>query len=195
MIDLVVPTVTGREADLTRCVESYQRHASVDLNVIVIRDEPTVGLAWLEGIDQSSAPYVHLCCDDLEQVSPTWAETCIEITDAGQIPCPVVRRPDGSLESCGGDMNRPDCLVSEMLEDRTEVDFTTVPFGSREQIDAISMTTGHYETDTYFSHKGRQLGWPTVVAHGFEVVHHRSDVGRLGPTHADHRAYEQAMNE
>ena len=44
-------------------------------------------------MEQSTAPYVHLTADDLEVTSPTWAGVCIETVDAGELPCPIVRRP------------------------------------------------------------------------------------------------------
>lgn len=193
-IDLIIPTVAGREDSLARCVDSYERNTAPGvLNVIVIRGRPTVGIAWQEGIEQSTASYVHLSCDDLEMVSPVWAGACVEVADSGRLPCPVVRRPDGSLESCGGDMRAPACLISQLQNDGTEVDFTTVPFGTREQVEAIGMHDGHYLTDTYFSHKGRNLGWPTVVTTGYEFIHHHSNVGRLSPNTADSRIYAEAM--
>ena len=79
MIDLIVPTVTGREATLERCLESYHRCTAKDvLTVIVIKDEETCGIAWKKGMALSKAPYVHLNCDDLQIRSETWAGVCCE---------------------------------------------------------------------------------------------------------------------
>ena len=55
------------------------------------------------------------------------------------------------------------------------------------------MHGGHYITDTYASHKGRQFGYETVVRYGYELVHHRSDVGRREPDAEDQRLYSEAM--
>lgn len=193
-IDVVIPTVVGREDSLARLVESYERHTAKGvLNFIVIHDEETCGIGWQEGIKLARAPHIHLSCDDLEITSPTWAGACMEATAKGLLPSPIVRRPDGSIESCGGDMGAPACLISEMQPDGTKVDFSPVPFGSREQVEAIGMHAGHYETDTYFSHKGRKLGWPTVVTHGYEFTHHHSNVKRRGVSPHDHRLYVEAM--
>ena len=195
MIDVVVPSVSGREDSLARAIESYQRHTHPDcLNIIVIRDEPTVGLAWNKGIEASTAPYIHLSCDDLEVTSSTWAGACVEVMDQGKLPCPVVSRPDGSLESCGGDMNVTACLISTVQPNGTEVDFSVVPFGSREQVEAIGMTEGHYLSDTYFSHKGRQLGYSTVIVSDYALTHHHSNVKRRPVTQEDHRLYHEALN-
>lgn len=194
MIDVVIPTVTGREDSLVRCIESYERNtASGVLNFIVVHDEPTCGLAWIKGMEASKAPYVHLTADDLEVTSPTWAGVCMETVDAGELPCPIVCRPDGSIESSGGDMNAPACLISELQPDSTPVDFTVLPFFSREQADAIGMIGAHYMTDVYASHRGRQLGYETVVRDGYELIHHRSNVHRLDPSAEDHRLYNEAL--
>lgn len=195
MIDLIIPTVAGREDSLARCIESYERNTAPSmLNVITVKDEPTCGEAWIKGLEQSTAPYVHLSCDDLEQTSRTWAGACVEATDYGKLPCPVVRRPDGTLESCGGDMSAPACLLSDLSGDGTEVDFTVSPFLSRAQVDAIGMIPVHYLSDVWVSYKGRELGYPTVVLHAFQLTHHHSNVKRIAPNIADRKVFDEALN-
>lgn len=194
MIDVVIPSVTGREDSLERLIDSYKRHTAEGvLSFIVIKDEATVGIGWQKGIDLSTAPYVALSCDDLEVTSSTWAGACCEAADEGYIACPVVHRPDGSLESCGGDMNSAACLISHMQPDRTLCDFSVVPFLSREMADRIGCHSGHYKTDTYISHKGRQLGWETMVRTDYVFTHHHSNVKRLSPSPNDDREYAEAM--
>ncbi len=194
MIDLIIPTIKGREDSLERCLASYKANtAKGTLNVIIIHNEPTVGHAWTKGIELSTAPYIALGGDDLEVMGPTWAGVCCETVDDGLLPCPVVWRPDGNLESCGGDMNAPSCLISEMQPDRTLTDFTVLPFMSREQADAIKMIPIHYGSDVWVSHRGRQLGYETVVRHGYELRHHQSQVGRLQAHPGEMQALEQAL--
>lgn len=194
MIDVVIPTVTGREESLERLLGSYEQNTAPGaLNFIIVTDEETCGTAWRKGMELSTAPYIHLSCDDLEVTSPTWAGVACETVDAGRLPCPVIRRPGGALESCGGDMAAPHCLIDHEQPDNTPCDFTVVPFLSREQANRIGMHDGHYQTDTYVSHKGRQLGYETVVRLGYEFTHHRSDVKRRGVTPDDQRLYDEAM--
>lgn len=196
MIDVVTATVSGREADLERWTDSLTANTAKDvLTFINVKDEETCGVAWLKGLELSNAPYVLLGCDDLEMTSPTWAGACVEATDRGHLPCPVIHRPNGSLESCGGDMNSPACLISEMQPEGTEVDFTPLPFMSREQVDRIGMIPAHYMTDVYVSHKGRQLGYPTKVVHGFQMTHYHSNVKRRTPTADDTRLYSEALTD
>jgi hypothetical protein len=104
MIDLIVPTIPGREASLERCLDSFERFSD-DLTAIVVKDAETCGAGWIEGLERSDAPYVALVADDLECRSAKWAEVCMSTVDQGLLPCPRVFTPDGSIESQGGDMN------------------------------------------------------------------------------------------
>lgn len=187
-IDVIVPTVEGREESLERCLASFP-----GLNHIVIRDEPTCGRAWIRGIKQSSADYLLLTCDDIEAVNDRWIEPCVEAVDDGYLPAPVIYRPDGSLESAGGDMNAQACLINHIQADWTPVDFTPMPFWSREQARKIRMLPNHYMTDVWVSHRGRQLGYETVLRHGYQLRHHHEMPGRRNVTREDHEIYGQAM--
>ncbi len=177
-IDLIVPTIPGREASLERCLGSFEVHTDHDLNEIVVKNSETCGAGWLEGLEQSEAPYVALVADDIECASPYWADVCMEAVEEGLLPCPRVWTPDGGIESQGGDMNAHGHILSRHTKDRTPVDFTTVPFASREQIDRIGMIATQYGCDVWVSHRGRQLGYETVLRHGYDLVHHQEQVGR-----------------
>src|SRR5688500_10079527 len=111
MLDVIVPTVKGREDSLARLFRSVERNTAIRPNFITVHDEETCGLAWIKGLELSTNPYVWLACDDLEVTSPLWAGACMETVDAGKLPCPFVKRPDGSIESCGGDMSVGGCLI------------------------------------------------------------------------------------
>lgn len=189
-IDIIVPTVQGREESLERCLASFPA-----LNHIVIKGKPTCGEAWIEGIRRSSADYLLLCADDIEAQDDGWIEPCVEAVDDGYLPAPIVYRPDGSVESAGGDMNAPACLIADIQPDWTPVDFTPMPFWSREQARKIRMIPSHYMTDVWVSHRGRQLGYETVLRHGYRLVHHHEMVGRIQPNHGDDRIYREAMWE
>lgn len=187
-IDLIVPTVPGREESLARCLASFP-----DTNHIVVRGQPTCGLAWQEGIKRSTAEYLMLCCDDIEADGDTWREACLETVDKGMLPAPVIRRPAGGLESAGGDMGAPGCLLTEIQPDWAPVDFTPLPFVSRRQIQRIGMVAGHYMTDVYLSHKGRQLGYETVLRTDFGLIHHHEMAGRKYPTADDRFLYSEGL--
>jgi hypothetical protein len=178
VIDIIVPTIPGREESLDRCLDSFERNTSVELNHRIISDSPTCGEGWMIGLEDSTAPYVLLVADDIECASENWAEVCMETTDEGLLPCPRVWTPDGSIESQGGDMNAYGHILARHRKDGSPTDFTTVPFMSREQADRIGGFGGQYGCDVYVSYRGRQLGYETVLRHGFDLVHHQHPVGR-----------------
>ena len=188
-VDLIVPTIAGREASLERCLDSFN-----GVNPIVVEDSPSCGEGWIEGLRRSSAPYVALVADDLECLDPGWAEVCIETVDRGELPCPRVWTPAGMIESQGGDMNALGHILARHVKDNTEVDFTTVPFCSREQIKAIGMIPTQYGCDTWVSYRGRQLGYRTVLRHGYDLVHYQEQVGRgAGMSQNDRDAQDVAI--
>lgn len=160
----------------------------------MVRDEATCGIAWQKGLALGNNPYVWYACDDLEVTSPTWAKAAIAVVDRGQIPCPLIHRPDGGIESCGGDMNAPACLITSKSDDGTVVDFTPSPFMSREMAEKIGMHDGHYMTDVYVSHKGRQLGYETVICKDFQLTHHHHMHKRRQPTAEDDSLYRAALD-
>jgi GT2 family glycosyltransferase len=188
MIDLIVPTIEGREASLERCLASFP-----GLNHIVVKGKPTCGEAWIEGIKRSGADYLLLCADDIEADPDCDLTACVEAVDDGYLPAPIVYCPDGSVESAGGDMNVPGCLLRDVQPDWTPVDFTPMPFLSRAQIRKIRMIPAHYMTDVFASHRGRRLGITTVLRKPYRLIHHHEMVGRRSPTAEDNRLYEEAL--
>jgi hypothetical protein len=131
----------------------------------------------MAGLEQAQCDYVHLTNDDIEVTNSNWAKACIEATDKGNLPCPIVRKPDGSIESCGG--TGKNGLLTDIQPDGTEVEWTVLPFMNKEQANAIGMIPAHHATDVWVSRRGKELGWPTVLVHGYEVIHHYSNIGRI----------------
>lgn len=174
-VDLIVPTIKGREESLERCLESFK---PAYVNPIIIHDAETCGAGWLKGLELSRASYVALVADDIELASDTWPIECIEVADSGFLPCPRVYTPERTIESQGGDMNALGHLIRRHQADRAPVDFTTVPFCTRKQIDKIGCIATQYGCDTYISYRGRQLGYETVLVHGYDLIHHQEQVGR-----------------
>ncbi len=178
VVDILIPTIIGREASLERCSRSYKDLAGVATNVIVIPDSETCGWGWKQGLCASRAPYVLLACDDQEAIAQDWAKVCIETVDAGFLPCPRVWKPDGGIESQGGDMSAYEHLIRRPQRDQTYVDYTTVPFLSREMAEQIGMIDTHYCSDVWVSYRGRQLGYQTMLRHGFDLRHWQEQLGR-----------------
>lgn len=172
---MIVPTLSARAASYERLMASLPRRG---VNVIKVPDPPTCGEGWIEGLKSSAASHVALIADDLEFINEDWMDACRAITDEGMLPCPRVYRPDGGIESQGGDMNALGHILPRPRAHRTLTDFTTVPFCSREQIEEIGMIPTQYGCDVWVSYRGRQLGIRTVLCHGYDLVHHQEQAGR-----------------
>lgn len=192
-IDMIVPTIKGREESLARCLDSYERNSLVELNQIIVADSRTCGWGWKRGLRLSEAPYVLLACDDQECLSETWAQTCIETIEEGKIPCPRVWHGDGTIESQGGDMGSFRHVINRPQKDQTVVDYTTIPFLSRAMADEIGSLEVHYSSDVWISYRGRQLGFETVLRHGYDVRHWKDEIGRgAGMSVIDRDAQDEA---
>jgi len=190
-IDLIVPTVPGREESLDRCLKSFP-----DLNHIVVSGYPACGQAWQAGLGVSDAPYVLLSADDIEAMDSDWIEPCVEAVDEDLLTAPMVFRPDGSVESAGGDMAASGNLLTDISPNRHRVDFTPMPFVSRAQIDRIGMIPTHMMCDVWVSHRGRQLGYETVLLHDYRLVHHHEMTGRKSATGpSDEAVYRNHMEQ
>lgn len=182
-IGVVIPTIPGREESLDRCLASYRRTEGAELTFYVYRDSPCSGTGWKEGTARlvehhGRFAYLHLTNDDCEAAHPLWWRDAVEACASGHLPAPIIRNSDGSLQSAGGDMGAGAHLLTTIQPDWTEVGFTTIPFLSWAQWSAIGMLDVHYGSDVWVSHRGRQLGVPTVLRHGYEIVHHMHQVGR-----------------
>jgi hypothetical protein len=111
-------------------------------------------------------------------VSSTWAPRAVEAADKGFIVCPRVWTPGGNVESNGGDMAAYAHISTQPKRDWDEVDYTTVPFSTREIIERIGVLEIHYASDVWISYRGKQLGIRSVIRHGFDIVHFQEQHGR-----------------
>lgn len=173
LISVVVPTIAGREHHLERCEQAYCETAD-NFELIIVRDQPTCGVAWNIGIAEANGDIIHLTADDLEP-RPGWLEAAMEKVEQGFLPAPRILKPNGELESCGWDNTEQ--------EDGSPTYFTRIPFAPRQWFDDIGpMLETHYANDRYFSHQARTLGYETVIAREYLFIHHWATEGRL-----DHR--------
>jgi glycosyltransferase involved in cell wall biosynthesis len=190
MISVIIPTIRVREEAgwLDRCLDAYEKTTHGDWEPIVIRDKPTCGIAWNEGIAKARGRYIHLTADDIEPLS-CWDKAGIESADRGELPAARILNTDGTLQSCGTDANEHD--------EGEEATIARIPFGTREQFDKIGpMLEVHYQTDQWFSHRGRQVGYPTIVRRNYAFYHHFAPEGRLDSRlSADVRYYHKMGGE
>lgn len=181
MISVVIPTIDGREHHLARCEAAYERFTD-DYELIIVRNEPTCGLAWEKGGALAKGDYIHLSADDLEPHEGWW-EPAVRLVDEGKLPCPRILRPDGSLESCGE--------WGTEMEDGTETIIARIPFLSRAMWEKGGWTIPlHYYTDNWIYERGKQLGYPTVVCRDYLFTHYYASEGRLETIERDFAAYQ-----
>lgn len=169
----MIPTIKGREHHLERCLLAYTK-TTLDYEEIIIRDRPTCGIAWNEGIAQAKGQFIHLSADDLEP-QPGWIQAALAKTERGFVPAPRILKPNGDLESCGwNDRERPEGSLTP---------YSRIPFAPREWFEKIGpMLETHYMNDNYFSDRALACGWPSVIAREYLFIHHWASQGRL-----DHR--------
>lgn len=172
MITVVIPTITGREHWLERCLAAYEETMMGQApTIIIVKDRPTCGIAWNEGIARAKGDYIHLTADDIEPILGWW-RPAVETADRGELPAARILNSDGTLQSCGTDDQEHD--------DGEHATIARVPFGTAEQFAKIGpMLDIHYQTDQWFSHRGRQEGFPTIVRRGYAFIHYFAQEGRL----------------
>lgn len=185
MITVIIPTVTGREDHFNRCLDAYLTRSSQVLEVITVRDRPTVGMAWQAGAAEARGDYVHLTCDDLEPLAG-WDEAAMAVCEAGAIPSPnVTNAHTGALES------RP--VWNTEFADGIDAGVCTVPFMSRPQWEKIQpLCQIHYYSDDFISFRARSNGWPSLVCNKYAFRHHWAQVKRgAGMTEGERMATDQ----
>lgn len=162
---VIIPTITGREDHLERCIEAYTR-TSPQARLVVVKDKPTCGIAWQEGATaNSNFDYLHLTADDLVP-EPGWLEAAIAIADAGNIPAPVQVTPDGNV-------------VGHYGSNGNMAPMTVIPFCTKAQWEQIQpMAPWHYWTDNYFSERAKRAGAQIIYSDAYKFIHHFAQVGR-----------------
>lgn len=165
-ISIVVPTIPGRERYLNRCIAGYKRTAP-RAQVLIVRGQPSCGLAWEAGLEQARGRYVHLTADDIVPHA-NWWKPAIKCVDNGGVPVAEVvdaaRRPlycDAPLGKLG---TFPNILI---------------PFLSREQLELGGwVIPTHYGTDDWVTYRAVRLGLKVEQVKGYKFTHHVAKQGR-----------------
>jgi len=177
-ITAIVPTVTGREESLDRCLTALRtRSKGAKVEILTALDAPCCGIAWQKLAKKATGDILHFTADDLE-VHEGWWQPLVEACEKNLLPAPVVLNPNGTVQSAGGDLAASNCLLTTVRDDWAEVPFTPVPTLTRKQWDKIGTLPIHYFTDVWVSYRGRQLGIETVLRTGSVITHHNEAAGR-----------------
>lgn len=167
-VSVIIPTITGREVHLDRCVRAYRRTVPrQSLELIVIENEPSCGHAWAKGAEQATGDFIHFTADDL-QPRGRWLRSAIETLAAGVMPAAIVGDRKDALLTCDsplGDMGtHPNILV---------------PFFSRalwEQGDWVLPC--HYGTDDWITYLAVKRGMSVRQHAGYVFRHWVAQEGR-----------------
>lgn len=177
LISVIIPTVTGREASLARCLQAYERTTRQPHETIIVTDQPTCGIAWQIGLRQATGTHLHLTADDLEP-HEGWADAALWDTLQNRIPCPTVLEPDGRIQSTHG-VSASAGVSAAAVAPGQVVGFTTVPFLTRQQWEHVGhMIDLHYCTDAWVSHRARLHGVETVACPSYRLTHWNEPTGR-----------------
>lgn len=171
LISIIVPTITGREETLARCVESYERTLDgARYEIVVVKDEPNWPTACNEGFRQSKGDVLHFTADDLEALEGWHLEALLHLSVHDELPAPAVYdyREDGKFAN---EVDGPDGAVTH---------FTRIPIMRRDQWERIGEWPEiDYYADLWVSEKGRYLGIETRMVYSYRFVHHWSGIGRI----------------
>lgn len=169
-LSVIIPTIASRVMSFERTMTAYARFCPEGVEFIVIRDKPTCGIAWNEGVLLASGDFIHLTADDIEP-HPGWLEAGIESLERGELPAARILHGDGSLQSCGDELDREDGFVTEIPR---------IPLLTRELVDRIfPVPSWQYYGDNFVGDQARAIGWPTVVNRSYQFTHHLAGEGRL----------------
>lgn len=176
---VVVPSIQGREHWLEQCVAAYEA-TTPGVEIIVVMDKESCGVAWEEGVKQATGRYVHLTADDLTPL-PGWFEAAQAIADQGAIPIAHVLSATGP----DGDWLEASVMTTQsyLLGDRM-VPNVLVPFFSRQLFDDVEdgdswIVPIHYGSDDWVTFLADRRGVATVPTPGYRFGHGAAAEGRL----------------
>jgi glycosyltransferase involved in cell wall biosynthesis len=168
---IIIPTVRGREKSLARTVDAYIATTPPrKYEIIIVRHQPTCGLAWNIGADCSHSDYIHFTADDIVP-SPGWNESAIEAAEDGVIPAPYVKSPSVPNQASFGHTGDGG-LMSLDTPDRTRCNVSVIPFFRSDLWEKIGpILPIHYYSDDYLSFRARSAGVPVETRRGYEFTH------------------------
>lgn len=188
VIDVVIPTIAGREDCLARAVDAYESRSEHRVRIHVTHDHATCGLAWNAGVRaiDRRGDYLHLTADDIEPL-PGWDMAAIAACRRGIYPAPRVDLP-GSVTELWGSSRKP-------LRDGEPTRASYVPFMPWATWDAIGpVLCTHYGSDDWLSWRANREGHPIQFVYDYALVHDKASVGRgAGMPEPQRRRHDAAV--
>lgn len=185
VLGVVVPTVTGREDYLERCIRGYKENtpADIKLKFYVPKDCDTCGIAWQEGAESfgrgiEPPDFLHFTADDIVP-APGWFDPCVGACARGNVPIVGVVTPlpemldgdgyprfdlDLSLERISyfedQSIKGPDWFAAPPSDSY----YPSIPFFTWEQWKLIGPSiASHYGTDKWLGYRAKLANlWPVL---------------------------------
>jgi len=167
-----MPTLPGREDELARSIEAYERLTPVEIEWVIERGHDNCGSAWNAGVPKTTGEILHMGADDIEPETDAWFPAALSVIEDGNVPLGYVREGHS-------------CLFGR--------DFCRVVICRREWWRPVIEQT--YFSDNHFDDLMRAASHMPTMAEGFDFYHRKSMVGRDdGPERMarDREAYLQA---
>lgn len=187
-VSLIIPTIGGREALLDQTIKSLAETANgYETELIVVRNAPTVGEGWNQGIEIADGTHLWLGADDVTMF-PGWLEAVVEAEGKGWYPCPRILFESGEIEACGT-LGQAGCILSE-VEDGFLCNASSFPFMSRETWEDVGPSLPiQYFADDYLGYRARVAGLEVCLVRAYSLIHHVGTVGRAAKVaqHWQHR--------
>jgi hypothetical protein len=166
-IDVVIPTVAGRERSLRSAERTYQQRSVHRIRLWVEHDHDCVGKAWNAGaaaaLEDGWSDFLHLTNDDVEP-QPGWDDAAIAALDRGYFPSPRMVDDTGDAVEWGRSLRE--------IPNWTPVDSTTIPFLPSGRWSEIGPSLPiHYYTDDWLSLQARRAGYPAAYCEGYAFLH------------------------
>lgn len=154
-LSIVMPTVPGREHELDRTVEMYDRLTHMEIEWVIETGHDNCGAAWNAGVPKCTGEIVHMGADDLEPITDEWLPAALAVIEQGGVPLGWVFEDE--IGRFGHDFCRVVICRRAWWRNVPEI---------------------HYWSDNAFDDLMRATGHKPTVAPHFDFYHRRSMVGR-----------------
>jgi len=191
-ISVVIPTVDGREEYLARAEEGYRTRTDAEVEMIVVQNMWSGGMAWQAGAERATGDFLHLTNDDIVP-GEDWLRDCVECVEDGNVPVVLVANAspeihDENLMPLPGNpindqtshfeghpkVQKPGHVASQ----NNQSEYPSLPFCSMEQWKSIGpMIPTQYATDKWFGWRAWKAGFPNVCVASI-FYHFAAFVGR-----------------
>lgn len=172
-VQVVIPTLAGREAICERTVAAYKEQ---NAEVLLVKGATSCGEGWAHGFKQAKADVILLGLDDMIPDEGT-LEAGEKAARDGIYPSPRIVLKDGTLESCGT-LGGGGCHLGE-CPTGTLAYMSSAPIATKEMWAKIGPPIPiHYYVDDYLGYMARRAGLDCRVIREYAFTHHEEQHGR-----------------